>query len=366
MAATDKDIYQKEQALRYCVSHGLIPFLEVNVSNVRELAAKPTFLTDIDAMGISFVRSGVRRTMFDCKTAKVSPISRAFWAAGVAKYIEADEAFVILQKSAIEAHRLSAKSLNVHLFDEVLFENYSLASTNGQLDKDSYSATVSRWLKLHGLYKSNPVFEGIDNFFRHSIPLENDFSKLFRGVISYLRQIRGELDPNKPAHNAIFCHAVFSGVYALTPIVNDFFDLFDPKQSKETFDSFLRMYMWGGSESYHLRRRLKEVMATVNEHVSPEVELHNWDGFLEMFRMFLDSPNDLSLCSLPMLDVTLRYTDNEEALADSLLSNRLKRSNRIRQFIFKMSGYLIGAAGLPKDFDTNLRNTINFLMSPKS
>lgn len=362
MAATDKDIYQKEQALRYCVSHGLIPFLEVNVSNVRELAAKPTFLTDIDAMGIRFARAGVRRTIFDCKTAKVSPISRAFWAAGLIRYVEADEAFVILQKSATEAHRLSAKSLNVHLFDETLFESYSLASTNGQLDKESYMASIRRWLKLHDLYKTNPSFAGIENFLRHTIPLDGDFSKLFRGVISHLRQIRGELDPNKAAHNAIYCHAVFSAVYALSPIVNDFFDLFDPKQTKETFDGFLRMYMWGGSESYHLRRRLREVMATMNEHVSPEVELHNWEGFLEMFRSFLDSPNDLSLCALPLLDIALKCADGPDMVADSLVSVRLKKSNRIRQFIFKISGYLISATGLPKDFDINLRNTINSLM----
>ncbi len=51
MAATDKDVFQKTKAIRFCLATGLIPFYEVNVCNIREFADKPELLTDIDVFG---------------------------------------------------------------------------------------------------------------------------------------------------------------------------------------------------------------------------------------------------------------------------------------------------------------------------
>ena len=125
MGKLDKDIHQKESAIRFCVLTGSLPFLEVNVENRRELSDSATIITDIDVLGVSIDASGTnRRIIFDCKTlGKTSPINRAFWAAGLMKYALCDEAFVILRKKASEAHRLSAKDINVHLYNENQFSN---------------------------------------------------------------------------------------------------------------------------------------------------------------------------------------------------------------------------------------------------
>lgn len=52
MARTDKDVGAKAQALRFCVSAGFIPYLEVDVLSGVELSASPKRLTDIDVLGV--------------------------------------------------------------------------------------------------------------------------------------------------------------------------------------------------------------------------------------------------------------------------------------------------------------------------
>ena len=80
MAKLDKDIHQKEAAIRFCMINGLMPFLEVNVNNYRELSETSTVITDIDVLGVSVNSTGrPKRVIFDCKTlGKTSPINRAF------------------------------------------------------------------------------------------------------------------------------------------------------------------------------------------------------------------------------------------------------------------------------------------------
>jgi hypothetical protein len=62
-----------------------VPFLEVVVRSGADLSDSVEILTDLDVLGIEAIGDGgLRRTIFDCKTTnKMSPINRAFWAAGV-------------------------------------------------------------------------------------------------------------------------------------------------------------------------------------------------------------------------------------------------------------------------------------------
>src|SRR5690554_6340781 len=117
MSKFDKDIHQKEMAIRYCLINEMVPFLEVNINNYRELSDASTLITDIDVLGVKVNSSGKQeKVIFDCKTlGKTSPINRAFWAAGLMQFAQCSEAFVILRKRASEAHRLSARQLGVHL-----------------------------------------------------------------------------------------------------------------------------------------------------------------------------------------------------------------------------------------------------------
>lgn len=364
MAAADKDVHQKAKAIRFCLAAELIPFYEVNVNNVRELTDTPELLTDIDVLGVSLGRFGVRRTLFDCKTIKTSPINRAFWAAGLMRYADADEAFVILKKAASETHKLSAKSMRVHLFDEALFDSHASALAPAYHDGGTYAANIDNWHQLHAELRSNAQIRKLGDHLRHFLPLESDFAKTLRGVVANLKQVRGELDPAWPAHMAIFAYVVFAMAFAMAPIIRDFFDAFDPKQPKEDFERFLRAYVWGGRDAYLLRRKLRELMAAHNENVSAEVELSGWETFVELVRAFLDAPEDVQACCNPMIGMSLRYVAKQSEAEDRVLAIGLAKTNRIRQFIFRLSEYVITASGLPKDFDARLKNDVNTVMSP--
>lgn len=362
MAATDKDLQQKRKAIQFCVASGLVPYYEVNVANVKNLTDKPELLTDVDVLGLSLERGRIKRTIFDCKTTKTSPINRAFWAAGLKQYVEADNAYVILKRSAPEAHKISAKTLGIHLFDEALFDAYATALSPDYNNVDDYLFSMERWHILHDGLRANDTLEKLGDFLRHAVPLDPDAPKLVRGVLANLRHARGELDPAKGEHMAVYVYAVFSFAIAMSTVARDIFDVFDPKQPREIFQRFLRDYIWGGREAYQLRKKLHEVMASRNEQVLADFDLHAWDEFVELVRTLLDSPESVFLCCMPLLSCSLRFLNTPEAKLDGTLKRQLSLNNRQRQFVFRLSNYLIAACGLPRDFDERLKATINEVM----
>lgn len=366
MAATDKDVHQKAKAIRYCLATGLVPFYEVNITNLRELSDTPELLTDVDVLGIRFNQAKPDRIIFDCKTNnKTSPINRAFWAAGLMRYVDVSEAFVILKKAASEGHKLSAKGMHVHLFDEKLFDNHATALAPSYLDKDTYATNIDNWHSLHALLRSNPTLLKFGDFLRGSLPTEPDFAKNLRGTLAHVRAVRGEIDPTKPQHMAVFCYSVFALSFSLAPIIRAFFDIFDQNQSKKTFERLLRYYVWGGREAYQLRRKMRELMANSNDQVSPEFDLGAWEDFLELVRTLLDSPSEVFSCCNPVLSLALRYAGTQTVEADASLAAELTRSNRTRQFIFRLSSYLVSGTGLPKDFHERLKADMNSIIASK-
>lgn len=104
-------------------------------------------------------------------------------------------------------------------------------------------------------------------------------------------------------------------------------------------------------------------MASQNEHITNEVELDGWEDFVEMIRTFLDAPDEVNNCCNPLLHLTFRFLATQAELSDQLLTESLTKSNRIRQFTFRLSKYLTTSAGLPKEFDEFFRNTVNELMN---
>jgi len=363
MAATDKDLNQKRKAIQFCVSSGLVPYYEVNVTNIKDFTDKPELLTDIDVLGVALERGQVKRSIFDCKTTKTSPINRAFWAAGLKDYVEAEYAYVILKRSAPEAHRISAKALGVYLFDETLFDAYATALSPNYKCEDDYLFSMERWHALHAGLRANSTLDKLGNFLRHAVPLEPDAPKLVRGILANLRHARGELDPAKNEHMGVYLFAVFSFAMAMSTVASDIFDVFDPKQSKEVFHGFLRDYIWGGREAYQLRKKLREVMASRNNQSSAEFELHAWDEFVELVRTLLDSPTSVFLCCTPLLSCSLRFLNTPETGLDEALKRQLSLNNRQRQFAFRLSNYLISACGLPREFDDRLKAVINDVMA---
>lgn len=55
MANLDKDLGLKQDAIRFCLINGYLPFLEVNVENYRELSDTSTIITDVDVLGVALI-----------------------------------------------------------------------------------------------------------------------------------------------------------------------------------------------------------------------------------------------------------------------------------------------------------------------
>ncbi|HIG8798133.1 TPA: hypothetical protein ACYEOW_004619 [Raoultella terrigena] len=368
MAALDKDTAQKEKAIRYCISNGILPYLEVIVNNVREITDVRTVITDLDVLGLEVSRRGnVQRTLFDCKTVgKMSAINRAFWAAGVMAYIGCNEAYVILTKKATEAHRVSAKTLNVHLFQESDFEKYAESANINYLDRKNYSAHISAWHSYYYIFEKNEPLKTLGEYINTRIPLEIDFAKSLRELLGIVRINKGELNPDKNEHMSVYCSIVLSFLLVMIPITSQLADIFDSDMNQSDYEKVLRYYVWGGRDSYIQRRDLKNSVQEVSGGKKGELELPGWERFVEVSRGLLESPVDIKEALIPCRELSLRYISDNDVYKDFQLSVLLRRSNRIVQFMIAASGYLYSSAGLPKDFHDIFKEEVSLLLELKS
>jgi hypothetical protein len=352
MGFLDKDIHQKEKAIRFCLANGLVPFLEVDVQNFRELSDTNTIVTDLDVLGVKIDSSGrPRRVIFDCKTAKVSPINRAFWASGVMQYTDCDEAFALLRKRASEAHRLSAKTINVHLFDDAQFDNYAEScSLNYPIDY-CYTSSINSWKALYQASRGNPKIEYCYYYISVFIPLDRECDKALRKLLGTFQKASGELDPGKNKHRAVFFMGVASLAFVLSQIIHDLRNIIDFDATGSEFEKVLKYYVWGGRDSFRLRNKLRSAFNGSNSAiVHEEAELKGWPEFTELCRNLLDSPSDIQKCVHPLREIAMRSVMSSDVNKDADLSRYIAENKRIRQFIIQMAKYFVLAAKLPKDF----------------
>lgn len=352
MAILDKDTIQKEKAIRYCISNGILPYLEVVVDNVREITDVKTVITDLDVLGVEVSRRGVtRKTLFDCKTVgKMSAINRAFWAAGVMAYTGCEESYVILSKKASEAHRVSAKSLDVHLFQEQDFDSYAQSANINYLDALSYSSKISNWHNFYSIFEKHTNIKPLGEYLNTKLPLEEDSAKSLRELIGVVRSNQGEFDPAKPEHMAVYSSIVLSFMLVMAPISSQISDIYDHEMSQRDYEKILRYYIWGGRESYIQRRELKNAVLEASGSKKGELELPGWDGFVQVSRSFLDAPSELREALVPCREISLRCISTLDTEIDNHLHIKIKKSNRTNQFMIASSAYLHKATGMPKDF----------------
>lgn len=367
MSKLDKDIHQKEMAIRFCLVNDMAPFPEVDVQNFRELSTSSTIITDIDVLGIKIDSTGrPRRVAFDCKTlGKTSPINRAFWAGGLMSFAGCDEAFIILRKKASEAHRLSAKQIKVHLFDEAQFQNYANScSVDFNIDY-CYSTSIDNWTKLFESTAHNPELSKYSAFLHSEIPIERDAVKALRKFLAALTKIKGELDPAKDKHRCLFLYSVSVFAFLMAQVVHDLRNIIEFDAEEKQYESILKFYIWGGRDSYMLRSRLIELFAAQRggePHQEPE--LKDWSGFMELTRKLLNSPMDIQECMFPLREFAfMKITDKNEA-KHGYISERIHSNKRLRQFCVSLTRYLVDSLKLPREFSSQLDDDFNNLRFP--
>lgn len=363
MGRADKDIHQKQQAVRYCAANGYLPFIEVAVVNVTEFTPEHKLLTDLDVLGVSVTETGsCKRILFDCKTIKTSPINRAFWAAGVSAYADVSEAFVILRRSAPEAHRLSAHSIGVHLYDDQQFASYAAASDPHYHEAALYLASIQRWLAYSEIRERWPKLRELLSYIDNDVPLTQNRQRSLRGLLHICNTSRGEFDPAKNEHMCLFANAVCASTLLLALIVGEFRNFWDTKSKKADFESLLRYYLWGGVDNYKLRQKMSEYTAKLRGQSNGTLEFFGWPELVELVRSLLDAPTLLPTALVPCKELAFRYLGDSDALADVALGRALGQNNRIRQYVFRVASYLVKAAGLPAELSQRLEGDVNELI----
>lgn len=347
MGKYDKDRHQKQMAIRYCLAQGMAPCLEVVVASASDLSDSPEVLTDLDVVGLDHVSEGsLRRILFDCKTtSKLSAVNRAFWGAGILTYTGCDAAFVILKNRAVYNHRLSALKLNVDLHDEKSFEEVGNA-VDVAFDQDSfYQSSIDRWNAIYDTYSKNSWSEQVYLLGRNAAPLTSEPWRVFRKLIAELRAVRGQVDPAKAAHVAIYFDILAAVFILWSTMGRDVRRFYDSTMAKSDFEKALRYYIWGGKESYQVRQELRQKADPAGH---PQ-DFPSWPKLVSFSGLVIAAPQDLFGCINACRDLAIRTVCGKLAEPEKRLSAMFRDNKRARQFVLGASDYLIAACNLPKD-----------------
>lgn len=349
MGKLDKDRHQKELAVRHCLAVGLVPFVEVLVHSTADLTETTEVLTDIDVLGIGVSGDGVlHRTAFDCKTTnKMSAINRALWARGLCDYLGMDGAFVILKRPAARNHRLSALALKVDLHDEESFIELSRSYDPTYPSVTSYQSDLENWDKLEAAYKKWFWSEPLYHLTQTVAPTATHYASVFRKIVAELRAVKGNFDPDKEEHIAIFFDTMCACFLMWSVMAREIRRFYDPAMDKAQFEQTLRFYMWDGRESYLLRQRLAE--KNVRDQPGHAVDLPSWNSLVQMAGLIIASPTSVFECAAFCKELSVRAVAGRTGKLEDALKQRVQANNRVRQFTGALARYLVDASGMPTD-----------------
>lgn len=355
MSKADLDNPQKSQALRFCVATGLVPYLEVKVGSAVDVTASERLITDLDVLGLNLDRNGsFDRTIFDCKSNGPSPVNRAFWLAGMMQYVGASEGIVILGRQAEKAHRLTARRLNVHIFDSATFSDYAAATDPSFAIISTYSSDITAWHNLRDLIgKGHPSLQTLYNYLSTEVPLSRDPARRLRRLLALVREHRGELDPAKPFHMALVAEIALGVAVLLVPIMGQLRHVIDLSDDVDAFGEVLRYYIWGGREGVATVERMQELRGEAVKLGDFENGLLAWPQLVQLVRLLLEAPTALHDVCMPLRELVFRQVVAPDAQKDLAVASLLNRK-RAKQFAIRIIGYTIAATKLPKEFGDKL------------
>src|SRR5262249_50932043 len=147
--------------------------------------------------------------------------------------------FIILKNKAVYNHRLSALTIGVDLHDEASFEDLGNAREIGFNNDINYQSSIDRWNAVFDVYSKNAWSEAIFIIGRNAAPLSVQPWRIFRKMLSELKSARGQLDPAKDGHVAIFFDIMAAIFILWSSIGRDIRRFYDPKMSKAEFEKVL-------------------------------------------------------------------------------------------------------------------------------
>lgn len=360
MGKFDKDRYLKELSVRYALARGELPWLEVIVPSSADLADKPEDLTDIDVMGATILEDGgLVRTLYDCKSNnRMSAINRAFWAAGLMRYVGANSAYVLLKNIPVHNHRMTALDVGVDLHYESSFRELG-RTIQIDFDKDAFhQGDLVNWDSLAKCYEKYNSFRHLWIVNHSQVPLTLHPNNMFRKLVGELKEIKGEFDPGKLEHQVIFRDTLASGMFIWASMARDLRKFIEPGSSKQNFEGTLRYYIWGGRESYLIRKRMREKLSNSEGDVS--FDMPSWGKLVNLAGQVVTTPGSVFVASKVLREHNMSaLAANKKPSSEKYIIDQISTAGKIRQYIYGLSDYLVSACGIPKEFDQQLRNELN-------
>ncbi|OWY10820.1 hypothetical protein B6V74_01980 [Thioclava sp. F42-5] len=137
----------------------------------------------------------------------------------------------------------------------------------------------------------------------------------------------------------------------------DFRRIYSPAMKRENFEDALRLYVWGGHESFTIRQAILEnsIRAGMNGDTASDLqEFPAWKRFVSFVGLVIASPDDIFKCAYMCRELSIRQISKNDPDFDALIKKQFKDNSRLAQFITAATSYIIEACRLPKDLEKTM------------
>ena len=350
-----KDRSIKEDVIRYLIQKEWYPQMEIKLLSRKEITASRKELTDIDVLGLVPNADGkLFPFTYDCKSGKkVSAITRVFWMKGVMEFFGAKKGSIILGKEVLEKdHKLVAEELDIHLFSIKDFSTFSQATADYLNIHDSALTVGNHWDKYFNLRKKYPKLELLIDYLQVGYWNELEANVQLRTLVSILRSIWRELNPDNPEHRLIVLDVASMFAISLNQIVVMLFNQSLTSFVKEELEADLKSILWGGVENYttwnDLRKRAFSQKTEEGTQLPEDLTLPQWPKFLELVRKTLSKPNIAH--RVPLLFKEQAFINFDLDQSWSYSNHLVAQNTMLANLAIANLEYLVQSTKLPKEF----------------
>lgn len=343
-----KDRLIKEKLLKYFLKRFWYSNIEVTIFSKKRISSTKKLITDVDVLGLhSDVSGQYKKILGDCKTLKnQSPIARVLWMKGLMSYLDSSKGFIVLDKGIEREHQLTASILDIQLLSDSEFETFGNSTTDETIKLDSAVGNMANWDTFFNIDKKYPPLASLIEFSKSDFWNQDSSSYQLRTAIAMIRLNKGEFNPAVKLHQAALLNHISLVAIALNNIILQIFNQYLVPASKAELDRDLKIIIYGGIENYEFLNELRKKFG--NGVAEKDLELPEWDKFLELVRLVLENP-------LGFADVPLFLKEHAFELLSPdkhTFKNSIRDKNKYAVlFSYRIVEYCVKAAGLPKDFN---------------
>lgn len=349
-----KDRNLKLKLVKYFVLRRWYPQMEVDILLREGISTTKKVITDIDVMGLcTSPFANLIPVLGDCKTLKSqSPINRALWMKGLMDLTGAMSGIIILEKKIEGDHKLTANDLNVTLLSDKDFDMYSRSTANYLEDIKSALCIGENWDKYFEIKYKFPNLESIVSYAKSGFWNEKSGSVRIRHLISHLKSVRNEFNPENQLHISVFLDIASLFAIALNEVICNIFNQYLLPNSKEQLEKELRVIIWGGLENYNYWNQLRKKVIKNDNFENTELSLPEWNIFLQLVRSCLDNPYETSITPLLIKEIAFEYITEDDIRKELTYSRKLAIANsHASRYAILIIDYLCKAIKLPPEFN---------------